>query len=69
MNDIHFITVGFAILGKYENTGEVNVNQDPTLFAGPDDMDEGDYLDVDRTNLDANFWHFDEQINRWGYSL
>lgn len=69
MNDIHYITVGFVILSKYEGTGEVNVDRDRNLYAGPEDLDEEEYLEEDRTNLQANYWHYAEQICRWGYSL
>jgi hypothetical protein len=69
MNDMHYIGVGFAILSKYDSTGEVNVNQEPTLFAGPGEMERDDFCEEDRTNLEANFWHFDEMISRWGYGL
>jgi hypothetical protein len=69
VNDIHHITVGFAILSKYDTAGEVNVNHDPTLYAGPEDMDENDYTEPDRINLEANYWHYDDTITRWGYGL
>lgn len=69
MNDIHYITVGFVILSKYEGTGEVNVDRARNLYAGPEDLDEEEYLEEDRTNLQANYWHYAEQICRWGYSL
>lgn len=69
MNDIHFITVGFAILAKYESTGEVNVDRSETIYAGPEELDEDDYDQGDRANLEANYWHFNDTIQRWGYGL
>lgn len=62
MNDIR---AGFDILEKYDDTGgDVSLNDNRTLYAGPQDDDRTVPADAAH-ELEKLGWDFDSQVGRW----
>lgn len=72
MNDMNHIDKGFAVLRQYEDdtSGEVNVDVGAeTIYAGPENIEEQQYTLEDRAMMENNYWHYNANIQRWGYAL
>lgn len=68
MKDMTLIMEGFNILRHYGEE-DASMNYERTLFAGPEDLDLDEYNPDDRQRLENACWHFDENIQRWGYRM
>lgn len=69
MTDMDELIAGLEILRKYDTSGgDVSMNYERFLFAGPTDDDAEDKVtDADTIKLEELGWAFDERVGRWSW--